>query len=175
MAKSIIRLDHKFNKLVTVKYYNGSNYNDAIENGRVLKLNGLITGEREVFQAIAPAAAGDDLVITAGVELNYDESSLVKRNLNEYENAAGKAFRCIIPEFGKIYSVSLDAVSVINDADDVPAVNNLLIYDASGSTKTKLLEVASNTDVSTYKFVGQVIGKETVAGTTMIVIRIIKA
>jgi hypothetical protein len=45
MAHSIIRMDSNFDKLVSVKYYVDTTAS-AIDNGHVVKLNGLMTGER---------------------------------------------------------------------------------------------------------------------------------
>lgn len=168
MAKSVIRLDHKFNDLVSVKYNNGSAY-VAIENGRVLKLDGLISGEREVFKGIAPTAITDDIVIVAGVELNADESSLTKAKLNEFENKADVPFRGINPKnsVGKIFSVSDDALVKLSTAT---VVGNYLIIKANTITLEEKASLGG-----TESFVGQVIAKETVSGTLMAVVKIIKA
>jgi hypothetical protein len=168
MAKSIIRLDHQFKDLVSVKYNDGDAY-AAIQNGRVLKLDGLISGEREVFKGIAPTAITDDIVIVAGVELNSDESSLTKARLDEYENKADVPFRAINPKnsIGKIFSVSDDALVKLGAAS---VKGNYLIIKANTVTLEE-----KNALGGTESFVGLIVDKETVSGTVMAVVKIIKA
>jgi hypothetical protein len=124
-----------------------------------------MTGEREIFKGIAPTALTDALVIVAGVELNYDESSRTKVSLTEFENIAGKPFRGLIPEVGKYFSVSYDALKLVGDA---PVVGNYIIADAN---ETKLEEVASLG--GTEKFIGTVVALESVSTIPVAVIRII--
>lgn len=166
---SVIRLDHKFNDLVSVKYHNGTGYTDTIDNARVLKLDGLITGEREVFKGIAPTELTDDIVIVAGVELNVDESSRVKANLDQFTNAANKPFRAIDPanSVGKIFSVSDDALVKIGAAS---VKDNYVIVKVNTTTLEEKASLGG-----TEKFVGKIIAKETVAGKVMAVIKILKA
>jgi hypothetical protein len=168
MAKSIIRMDHPFTDLVSVKYHDGDAY-AAIQNGRVLKLDGLISGEREVFKGIAPTAITDDIVIVAGVELNSDESSRTKARLDAFENAADVPFRAINPKnsVGKIFSVSDDALVKLSTAS---VKGNYVIIKANTTTLEEKASLGG-----TESFVGLIIDKETVAGTVMAAIKIIKA
>lgn len=78
-------------ELVSFKYMPG-NTETAIENGNVVLLDKLISGEREVFAAGNPAANSKlkDIVLVASPEVMYDERM---RNLDEFTNEAGTICR----------------------------------------------------------------------------------
>lgn len=165
MAHSIIRMDSCFEKLQSVKFYSGAD-TTAIDNGHVVKLDSLLTGEREVFKAVAPTALTDSILITAGVELNYDESSLTKNALSAYENIAGKPFRAFVPEVGKYFSVSDDALVKIGSTS---VVGNYVIVKVNTTTLEEKASLGG-----TERFVGMIVAKETLGTATMAVIRVEK-
>ena len=161
MAYGVVRTDNMYGTdvragLVSVKYVvtSGSG-NDitktetAIENGNVLKLGGLIDGEREIYEGSAPAANTDlkDVVLIASPEVMYDEH---KHNLDEYINEAGKACRGYRLHTGDIFSVTADALT------GTPEVGNIVELAAS----TKMKTAASATNGSTG--VGKIIAKDVV-------------
>ena len=171
MAKSILRMDSNFKDFVSVKYHDGTAY-AAIENGRVLKLDGLITDEREVFKGVKPTVVTDDIVIVAGVELFADESTRTNARLDAFENPAGVPFRAINPKnsIGKIFSVSDDAITKVSGTASTKGNYVVIKTDTTLEEKATAGFTASN-----YSFIGQIIDKETVSGTVMAVIRIIQA
>lgn len=95
--------------IVSAKYYVDTTAT-AIENGNVVKLAGLIDGEREIYKAVAPAAntALEEIVLVATPELMYDER---KRALDEFINEAGRPVRGYRLHSGDIFSVTAAALS----------------------------------------------------------------
>lgn len=150
--------------LVSVKFYAGSpEAPAAIENGNVVKLSGLITGEREVNKGVTPAANDslEDIVIIGTPEVNYDER---KKNLDDFRNEAGDISRGFIPRSRNICSVTAEALDIA--AGVTPAVGYVVELQAG----TKLKVVASGTAGST-KF-GEIIAIETTSRYTYYVIKI---
>lgn len=91
--------------LCSLRFYDAEGKVAEVENGVIVKLQGLEEGEREVHKAIA-ASAGDSLnecAIVAAPEVMYDER---KKNLDEFINEAGKAVRGYIPHARNIFSVT---------------------------------------------------------------------
>jgi hypothetical protein len=171
MAYSIVRTENvqatKSGAIKSVKYFVGATPT-ALENGNVVTLSGLLTGEREIFKCVAPASATDEVVLVAGVELIYDESTRAK-GLDDFINPANKAFRVYQLEKGDIFTVSDSAISAL--AGGTPVVGNVVVTQAS----TKLKELASA--VGTESLICKVIAKE-VLGTRAIpvtVLQVIKA
>ena len=74
----------------------------AIENGRVVLIGALVTGEREVYTATAPLAnsALDSVALVASPELLFDERM---HNLDEFRNEAGEIVRCYRFRSGNIF------------------------------------------------------------------------
>lgn len=101
-----------------------------IDNAQVVALGGM--DSRDVWQAIAPTAASvvDDLYLTAGVELFYDES--ITHYLTEWVNAAGKAVRVYKLVPGSRFSATAEAF------DGTPDVGKYVGF-AADSTKLKVL------------------------------------
>lgn len=165
MAHAVVRTDNMVGtdvraQLVSVKYIVGSTPT-AIDNGNVLKLDGLMDGEREIFKGVAPAAntALGDVVLVASPEVMYDERL---RNLDDYQNAADKACRGYRLHSGDIFSVTKDAL----DGEESPAVGNIVELKAG----TKLNVAESLTQSSTA--VGKIIAVETAGMYTYYVIKV---
>lgn len=147
--------------LFSFKYF-GTDGNAAdIDNGCVVKLEGLIEGERELYKGVAPAAdtALSDIVLTATPEVMYDERL---RNLTDFHNEAGVACRGYMLHTGDIFSVTDAGV----DAAAEVAVGDVAELQAG----TKLKIVKTLTAGSTK--VGSVIAVEQVGTLTYVVIRV---
>ena len=160
---AVVRTDRMFGTdnragLISVKYIVSST-ETAIENGNVLKATELISGEREVFKGVTPAAADamKDIVLVASPELIYDER---KHNLDDFTNEAGKIARAYRLHSGDIFSVTKEALAGASS----PAVGNIVELKAD----TKLNVVASATSGSTV--VGKIIAIDVVGKYTYYVI-----
>ena len=160
---AVVRTDRMFGTdnragLISVKYIPSST-ETAIENGNVLKATELISGEREVFKGVTPAAndAMKDIVLVASPELIYDER---KHNLDDFTNEAGKIARAYRLHSGDIFSVTKEALAGASS----PAVGNIVELKAD----TKLNVVASATSGSTV--VGKIIAIDVVGKYTYYVI-----
>lgn len=167
MAYAVVRTDAMAGtdvrgQLVSVKYMgaNGA-IPTAIENGNVLKIGALMTGEREIYVGGAVAANDkiDDIVLIASPEVVYDER---KRNLDDFVNEAGKACRGYHIHGGDTFSVTAEALS----GSGTPAVGNIVELSAG----TKLAFVASATSGSTK--VGRIIAIDVVGRYTYYVIKV---
>ena len=167
MAYGIVRTDNMYGTdvratLVSIKYMgtDGSTPT-AIENGNVLKVGALISGEREVYVG-GKVAANDkatDIVLIASPEVMYDER---KKNLDEFINEAGKACRGYRLHSGDIFSVTKDALA----GKATPAVGDVVELAAG----TKLNVAATATSGSTT--IGSVIDVNVVGRYTYYAIKV---
>ena len=150
--------------LVSVKYMGSGSTATAIDNGCVVKLDGLMSGEREVWKGVTPAAntALDKIVIIGTPEVMYDER---KKNLDEFENEAGAISRGYIPRSRNIFAVTKDALNI--ESGVTPAVGSIVELMAG----VKLNVVATLTQSSTK--VGEIIAIETAGRYTYYVIQLV--
>ena len=109
----------------------------AIENGSLVKLGALVTGEADLYQAGAIEAVTDTAYFVDGVELIADEQ--LTKGLDDYENPANKPFRVRKPMVGDIFSVSESMITAL--ANDKVVVDNI----AEIAAGNKLAEVAKGT------------------------------
>lgn len=147
MSYGVVRTDNLWGTdvragLVSVKYIvtTGSGTTEspyvktetAIENGNVLKLAGLISGEREIYEGVVPAANTplSSVVLIASPEVMYDER---KRNLDDFRNEAGKACRGYRFHSGDVFSVTKDAL----DGAATPAVGDVVELKAGTKLNVK--------------------------------------
>lgn len=144
--------------LVSIKYMGtDGNTPTAIDNGNVLKAGALMKGEREVLVGAAVAADTplNDVVLIASPEAMYDER---KRNLEDYENEAGKVCRGYRLRPGDIFSVTAEA------------------FAAAPTTESKVVELAAGTKLSpaatSSAAIGDIIAVETAGRYTYYVIRV---
>lgn len=148
-------------KLVSIKYMgaNGSTPTE-IENGNVLKVGALVSGEREVYVGGAVAATDkvENIVLIATPEVVYDEH---KHNLDDFVNEAGKICRGYHICSGDIFSLTKEAFA---DASAF-AVGNVVELAAG----TKLKAVASATASTTT--VGHIVAIENTGRYTYYVIK----
>lgn len=167
MAYAVVRTDAMAatdvrGQLVSVKYMGADGATPtAIENGNVLKIGALMTGEREIYIGGAVAANDkiDDIVLIASPEVVYDER---KRNLDDFVNEAGKACRGYHIHSGDTFSVTTEALS----GTGTPAVGNIVELAAG----TKFAFAASATTGSTK--VGRIIAVDVVGRYTYYVIKV---
>ena len=131
--------------LVSLRFYNGSGEPAEVENGVIVKLQGLEDGQREVLKAVA-ASAGDDLndcAIVAGVEVDYDER---KRNLSDYINEANKIVRGYIPRSRNMFSVTKEGfvggVAPVKGADVGIGAGGKIDASGTGLGTCEAVEVA---------------------------------
>ena len=167
MAYGIVRTDNMYGTdvragLVSVQYMgdNGSTPT-KIENGSVLKIDALVSGEREVYVGgkVAADTAIGDVVLVASPEVMYDER---KRNLDEFINEAGKDCRGYRLHSGDMFSVTKEALI----GESAPAVGNIVELAAG----TKLNVAASATGGSTV--VGKIIAIDATSRYTYYVIKV---
>jgi len=157
---AIVRLDncaaaYNGSLIKSVKYFVGDTAT-ALDNGNVVALSGLMTGEREIYKAVAPTATSK-VLLACGVELIYDESTY--HGLEDYQNEAGKPFRAIALQTGDTFSVTAEALS------GTPAVGS---YVTVGTT-TQMVVKAS---VTTEQVIGTIVAIETVGANTYYVINV---
>lgn len=168
MSYAIVRTDNLDgtrlpSALVSVKYY-VTTTPTAIENGNVVKLDGLMAGEREVYKGVIPAAntALKDVVLVASPELMFDER---KKNFDEFRNEAGEISRGYRFITGNTFSITAEAFT----AAETVAVGD--IVELAASTKFKIVAKATGlTSGST--LVGTVIAIETVGTKKFYVIKV---
>ena len=170
MAYGIVRTDKMYGTdvraaLVSIQYLGGNGATPtAIENGNVLKVGALKTGEREVYVGGAVAATDkvEDIVLIATPEVPYDER---KRNLEDFINEAGKNCRGYRLHSGDIFSVTKDALAGAAS----PAVGD--VVELAAGTKLNIKAAATGaTDGSTV--VGKIIAKDVVGKITFYAIQV---
>lgn len=96
--------------LVSCRVYDADGNQIAVENGTLVELKELETGEREVFKAVLATAStpANRLAVIGSEEMEYDER---KKNLDEFINEAGAICRAYIPRSRNKYSVTKEAFS----------------------------------------------------------------
>lgn len=146
MAYTVVRTDNLSgiidgSKLVTARYNNGTNYNDPIENGVVLKLSYIDNNgpERLTWVAVAPTSDSGDqvangtLVLIATPEMIYDKKYF---NLNEYRNKPGEFLRGYVLEQGDVFSITKEGfVGNGATAANIPAVGGKVEIGSGGKLK----------------------------------------
>ena len=94
-----------------------------LQNGAVVGKGDLVTGEREIYNAIDDVAGGKYLV--ANPAWSYDDSRLVNQNEENYINKKGIAFRA--------YRLEKDMKYKISNITETFSVGDVVKYDASTS------------------------------------------
>jgi hypothetical protein len=107
-----------------------------IENGMIVKLGALESGEKNLYVAADVAANTDIVYLVDGVAVVYSEETT--KGLDDYINVAGTAFRVRKAEVGDIFSVSESVITALASA---PVLGNFVETPATG---TKLLEKATS-------------------------------
>jgi hypothetical protein len=160
MSKAIVILENvaatKNPALIKSVKYQVSSADTAIQNGQVVAIGALASGEREVHLATTPAATTTYFGLTCTPEVMYDE----KKQMDEFENAAGAISRVVILQKGDVFAVTAEGF------DTTPAVGKLVELAAA----TTLKVVASATSGSTQ--VGKIIEVETINGKTFYAVEV---
>lgn len=110
----------------------------AIENGAVVKLTGLVSGERNLHTSDAVATNKDEIFLVDGVELISAEDFIY--GLDDFENVANKPFRARKPMVGDVFSISeaqitaLATTVVVGNVVETPATGNKLIEKTSATS-----------------------------------------
>lgn len=111
-----------------------------IENGRVVRLGALVSGEKNLYTAEDVTANTDIIYLVDGVAVVYSQETT--KGLDDYININGTAFRVRKPEVGDIFSISEDVVTCLAGSGAGPAVvGNFVETPATG---TKLVEKATS-------------------------------
>jgi len=149
--------------LDSVRFYDSNNKEAAIENGNVVVVGDLLTGEREIHKATTPAANTElkKIGLVANPEVNYDER---KRSLDQYINDAGRNIRIYYLHSGDEFGVTIEGLNVANGY--TPKVGDAVELMAG----TKLKFVATATNGSTQ--VGKLIAIEKAGRYTYYVVRV---
>lgn len=164
MAYGVVRTDNMagtdVRALMRSVEFQSSNADAAIENGNVVLLGDLKTGEREVYLATAPAASSPlaAVALVASPEVMYDDRKI---KLVDFRNEAGDIARAYLLHSGDIFSVTADCL-----ANASPAAGQVVELAAS----TKWNNVSEATSGSTV--VGKIIAVDVVGSLTYYVIKV---
>ena len=156
----IVRLD-KMSGTIDGTMLKSVKFETEIDNGNIVKLGGLLEGEREIYEATVPTAgtAIKELALIAAPEVIADESR--RYGLEDYVNPAKTATRAYRFHSGDIFSVTKECLTVA----DIEAVAKGWVAVVGDSTKLTLQ--ASGSDA-----LGTVIDIETVGNNTFYVIEV---
>lgn len=160
MAYAIVRTDAckstKSGNILSGRFYVGTTPT-AIENGNIVKLDGLISGQRDLWKCVAPGAITEgNLYLVASPEIIYSEELKSSGALENFRNAAGANLTLIPLEVGDVFSVSDEAITPINDDDGIPAVGSYVTPSATGTKFTEIAAASLNTEV----FRGKIVARE---------------
>lgn len=116
-AKTIVNLDKiqacYAGNIVSIKYDTG-----ALENGRVVVLNGLADGEREVYNVTTPTdVTTQEVLLHATPEVLYEAG----KTIGDFELAAGKIGRAFHLTVGDVFTITNDGI------DGTPVVGQYLV------------------------------------------------
>ena len=115
-----------------------------LQNGAVVGKGDLVTGEREIYNAIDDVAGGKYLV--ANPAWSYDDSRLVNQNEENYINKKGIAFRA--------YRLEKDMKYKISNVDETFSVGDYVKYNATAGKYEKDSSNASGLKVVAVEEVG---------------------
>ena len=123
--------------LISMRFMDANDQGAAIDNGNVVKVVGLMTNERELYKAVAPAAntALKDIAIVGTPEVNYDER---EKNLDDFFNKADEDSLGYRPHAGDMFGVTaagLSAAATIAKGD---------IVELQADTKLKVVKTATS-------------------------------
>ncbi len=162
--------------IVSAKYYTATGTATAantIENGHVVKITELISGEYEMYEAVPVETAGETALLVATPELMYDESTKAM-GIDDFENAAGAPIRLFNLYVGDEFEISKNCV---NDYTAVTTwVGAYIAPSATVATKWEKI-TAGVTAIVSYETVARVIAEKTwgVRGVEMVAVRVVKA
>lgn len=167
MSYSVVRTDKMFGTdnrggVESVKYMGSGTTATAIENGNVVKLDGLLAVagsnptdyERQIFKGVTPAADSniDEVVLICSPEVMYDER---KKDLAEFRNEAGDVCRAYRFHTGDIFSVTADGLTgtcAIGSVIELQAGIKLKAVNSATSGSTKVGKCVDVETVGPYTF-----------------------
>lgn len=162
MAYGVVRTDSiKATKAGNIK--SGRFYVDttatAIENGNIVKLDSLISGQRDLWKVVAPGAitAANCYLVTTP-EIIYDESLKSTGALENFRNAAGANITLMPLEVGDACSVSDECITQLA-GELTPTVGSFVTPSATGTKWTEVASIAANE-----VFYGKIIAREIYRG-----------
>ena len=115
-----------------------------LQNGAIVGKGDLVTGEREIYNALDDVTDGKYLV--ANPAWNYDDSRLVNQNEENYINKKGIAFRA--------YRLEKDMKYKISNIDETFSVGDYVKYNATAGKYEKDSSNASGLKVVAVEEVG---------------------
>ena len=115
-----------------------------LQNGAVVGKGDLVTGEREIYNAIDEVTGGKYLV--ANPAFSYDDSRIVNQNEENYINKKGIAFRA--------YRLEKDMKYKIYNVDETFSVGDYVKYNATAGKYEKDSSNASGLKVVAVEEVG---------------------
>ena len=115
-----------------------------LQNGAVVGKDDLVTGEREIYNALDEVTGGKYLV--ANPAWSYDDSRLVNQNEENYINKKGIAFRA--------YRLEKDMKYKIYNIDETFSVGDYVKYNATAGKYEKDSSNASGLKVVAVEEVG---------------------
>ena len=115
-----------------------------LQNGAVVGKGDLVTGEREIYNAIDEVTGGKYLV--ANPAWSYDDSRLVNQNEENYISKKGVAFRA--------YRLEKDMKYKISNIDETFSVGDYVKYNATAGKYEKDSSNASGLKVVAVEEVG---------------------
>ena len=115
-----------------------------LQNGAVVGKGDLVTGEREIYNALDDVTGGKYLV--ANPAWSYDDSRLVNQNEENYINKKGIAFRA--------YRLEKDMKYKISNIDETFSVGDYVKYNATAGKYEKDSSNASGLKVVAVEEVG---------------------
>ena len=115
-----------------------------LQNGAIVGKGDLVTGEREIYNALDDVADGKYLV--ANPAWSYDDSRLVNQNEENYINKKGIAFRA--------YRLEKDMKYKISNIDETFSVGDYVKYNATAGKYEKDSSNASGLKVVAVEEVG---------------------
>jgi hypothetical protein len=162
---AVIRTDKMFGTddrvgIYSFKFYEMGDGNKLvpadIDNGHVVKLNKLMDGERELYEAVAPTGSEDlaDVVIVASPELNYDERL---HSLDDFYNKADRPGRAYTCNKNQIFSVTKNALAgkaepEKGDVVELAAGTKLNVAASATSGKTQVGYIADVEQVGRFLY-----------------------
>ena len=115
-----------------------------LQNGAIVGKGDLVTGEREIYNALDDVVGGKYLV--ANPAWSYDDSRLVNQNEENYINKKGVAFRA--------YRLEKDMKYKISNIDETFSVGDYVKYNATAGKYEKDSSNASGLKVVAVEEVG---------------------
>ena len=152
-----IRLD-KVQSTVNGGIFNAVAETD-LDNGMVVALKGLKAGHADLFEAIAPAAIGDEIYLVTSPEVVYE----AEKGILDFYNVAGERVRLHQLKQGDIVTITDNVIEGATVKDQFVIVT---------ASSTKLTANATAPAEGTY---GEVLAKEKLFGQAATVIMIKKA